>query len=105
VRAKVMVLYPQPTDPAAFERQYVSAHLPLMRRLVGPDVPLPTYRTLDTEHRPAAFYRVAEIHFESLEALQEFAAREAAGEGAVSSRSVSTGGLPIVLICVEQPPV
>ena len=105
MRAKVMVLYPQPTDPVEFERQYVSAHLPLMRRIVGPEVPLPTYRTLPTQHRPAQFYRVAEIHFDSLEALQEFAAKERAGEGAVSSRAVSTGGPPVVLICLEQPPI
>ncbi|GAA4431145.1 EthD family reductase [Georgenia halophila] len=32
---KVLVLYPTPTDPAAFEEYYRNVHLPLARKLPG----------------------------------------------------------------------
>ena len=39
--AKLLVLYPKAADPDAFEKRYHGQHMPLMRELVGPDVPLP----------------------------------------------------------------
>lgn len=99
---KLVVLYPQPEDAAEFERQYVGKHLPLMRQLVGPEVPLPTYRTVSTPERPARYYRVAEIHFPDMQSLEAFAKSDRGRAGRESSLRVSTGGKPTFLICEQQ---
>jgi len=99
---KLVVLYPHPVDKGEFERSYVSDHLPLMRRLVGPDIPLPTYRTLGLGAESAPYYGIAEIHFGDLERLKAFVRSEQARIGRRSSRSLSTGGEPVVLLCEQR---
>lgn len=96
---KVVVLYPHPSDPEAFEREYVEGHLPLMRRLLGPDVPLPTFKPDSSPQRPAPYYRMAEIHFSDRSQLAEFVRSGKAAIGGESSERVSTGGKPIVFVC------
>jgi uncharacterized protein (TIGR02118 family) len=99
---KVVVLYPHPADPQAFERQYLEDHLPLMRRLLGDDVPLPTFKPESSPQRPAPYYRMAEIHFRDRSQLAEFVSSGKAAIGGESSESVSTGGKPVVLVCEER---
>jgi uncharacterized protein (TIGR02118 family) len=105
MNAKIVVLYPHPVDSGLFEQRYVAEHLPLMRRLLGPRVALPTFRTLSTPGRPAPFYRMAEIHFDTLAQLQKFAASEDSQIGRASSQHVSTGGAPLVFVCQAQPDI
>lgn len=102
---KLVVLYPQPTDVEAFERRYIGQHMPLMRELVGPDVPLPTYRTIGFGNRQPPFYRVAEIHFRNMAHFNEFTDSGKSKIGHESSVKVSTGGKPIYLVCEEQAPI
>jgi len=99
---KLVVLYPRPDDEAEFEREYLGKHLPLMRALVGPDVPLPTYRTIGTPSRLARYYRIAEIHFPARPSLQAFVESEGGRLGRESSLRVSSGGKPTFLVCEEQ---
>ena len=99
---KLVVLYPHPIDADEFERLYVGKHLPLMRELVGPGVPLPTYRTIGSGERQPPFYRVAEIHFRSMDHFNEFTGSGRSKIGHESSVKVSTGGKPIYLVCEEQ---
>lgn len=102
---KLVVLYPHPLDVEQFEQDYNQHHLVLMRELVGPDVPLPTYKVISPKEGSSPYYRVAEIHFNDRARLQEFATSEKAQIGKASSEKVSTGGKPILLICDEQAPV
>jgi uncharacterized protein (TIGR02118 family) len=102
MNVKVIVLYPPPLDVEAFESEYVGRHLPLMRQLLGPDIPLPTFRIVSSEQRPAAHYRLAEIHFESQTQLDEFVHSGRGQVAGESSRRVSTGGKPLVAVCVKQ---
>ena len=95
--AKIVVLYPHPTDPSAFERDYHGRHMPLMRQLVAPAGRVPTFAVKGPQS--AVFYRMAEIHFDDLGALITFARSEDAQLARRSSESVSTGGTPLVLIC------
>lgn len=97
--AKLVVLYPKPLDPDEFERKYHSEHMPLMRKLVGPDVPLPTYRTLAVPGLEPRFYRVAEIHFADRDALLGYLNSDKRKIGQDSSWRLSTGGTPTVLLC------
>jgi uncharacterized protein (TIGR02118 family) len=51
---------------------------------------------------PAPFYRVAELHSPSMEALQAAAASPSAQEVVAHAVSISTGGKPIVLVAEED---
>jgi uncharacterized protein (TIGR02118 family) len=102
VPIKIVVLYPQPTDSPMFERVYHHEHLPLMRRLITPADRVPTYRVRDAS---APFYRMAEIHFPNLAALEAFGGSRDARVARQSSEQVSTGGKPVVLVCDADPPV
>lgn len=51
---------------------------------------------------PAPFYRVAELHFPSMEALQAAAASPSAQKAVAHAVSISTGGRPIILVAEED---
>ena len=105
MKIKLVVLYPQPVNEDAFEEKYNNEHMPLMRKLVGPGVPLPTYRTVSTPERRAPYYRIAEIQFGDADHLNEFVNSGKSKIGRDSSVEVSAGGKPIYLVCHEQPEI
>ena len=51
---------------------------------------------------PAPFYRVAELHFPSMEALQAAASSPSAQKAVAHAVSISTGGKPIILVAEED---
>jgi uncharacterized protein (TIGR02118 family) len=87
---KLVVLYPRPLDPDEFEKGYHDEHMPLMRKLVGAGIALPTYRTFAPPGIEPSFYRVAEIHFPNKDTLMAFLQSD--------NRKI-TGGTPTVLLC------
>lgn len=104
--AKLLVLYPHPIDEAEFERDYVGHHLPLMRKLLGPNASLPTFKTVAVGDTRPPFYRVAEILFADMAALRSYLTeKDKVERGRASSVQVSTGGDPIFLVCDEQPEI
>ena len=97
---KLIVLYPTPCDAGRFEDDYHGEHMPLMRSLIAPNSRLATFRVRGPGVAP--YYRLAEVHFASLEELNAFA-RSEVGQGARrSSERVSSGGKPIVLVCEQD---
>jgi uncharacterized protein (TIGR02118 family) len=102
--AKVIVLYPAPRDVTAFERAYVQDHSPMvtphafkgMTKFVASKV-------LGTpDGSPLPFYRIAELHFPSMEVLQSAAASSSAQEVVAHAVSISNGGTPIILVGEEE---
>jgi len=51
---------------------------------------------------PAAFHRIAELHFSSMEALQAAAASSTAQAAVAHAVSISSGGKPVVLVAEEE---
>ena len=71
---KFMVLYPRPADIEAFEKIYQEEHVPMaVKNLVGKTKLVATKVVASPEGVPP-FYRIAEIHFPSMEALGACAA-------------------------------
>jgi len=99
---KIVVLYPHPVDPEAFDRYYIGHHLPLMRELLGPGIALPTFKTVPRGSQLGPYYRMAEIHFPSQAVFDEFVQSGRAKIGSDSAVQASTGGKPVTLVCVEQ---
>lgn len=100
--ARLIVLYPPPLDAEAFERDYFGSHMPLMRRLVGPEIVLTTHRVRNSTGARQDIYRVAEIEFASMDALRTYVASDRAREGQASSEKVSAGGRPTYLVCATD---
>lgn len=60
---KLLALYDQPEDPAAFEAYYEATHTPLAKKIPGLER-LVVNRVMGTPAGDAApFYKVAELHF------------------------------------------
>lgn len=100
---KIIAIYPYPTDVEEFENVYVNEHVPLaadkvkgMSKFVGTKV----LAAADGSKPP--FYRIAELHFPSMEALQEAAGSPGGQETVAHAIKISSGGPPIILVAEEQ---
>ncbi|MGI8783013.1 MAG: EthD family reductase [Acidobacteriota bacterium] len=102
--AKLIVIYPTPRDVNTFERAYTQDHAPMVTpqnfKGIKKFVASKVVGTADGSAAP--FYRVAELHFPSTEALQAAAASASAQKAVAHAISISTGGKPIVLIAEEE---
>src|SRR5206468_5308759 len=100
--AKLMVMYPPPKDVQTFERVYLDEHVPMaVKKLAGKTKLVATKVQSSPQGKPA-FYRIAEVHFPSLEALQACAASAGGKETLAHAAKISTGGPPVLLIAEEQ---
>ncbi len=102
--AKVIVLYPTPRDVNAFERAYTEDHVPMvtpqtfkgMRKFIASKV------VGTPDGSPPPFYRIAELHFPSIEVLQAATASSSAQQAVAHAISISSGGKPIFLVAEEE---
>jgi uncharacterized protein (TIGR02118 family) len=100
--AKLVVMYPRPTDIEAFERVYQNEHVPMaVEKMVGKTKIVAT-KVLSSPQGTPPFYRIAEVYFPSMQALQECAASEGGKETVAHAVSISSGGAPIFLIAEED---
>jgi len=99
---KLIVMYPTPKDVAAFERVYQEEHVPMAVKKLAGKTKLVATKVQSSPQGKAAFYRIAEIHFPSLEALQACAASAGCKETLGHAAKISSGGPPVILIAEEQ---
>jgi uncharacterized protein (TIGR02118 family) len=78
--SKLVALYKQPADPAAFDKAYFETHLPLIDKLPGLQSKRVTRFTRDL--MSSGYYLLAEMHF----------ADEAALKAAMKSPEMATAG-------------
>src|SRR5947208_10953730 len=99
---KLMVMYPTPKDVSAFERLYQDEHVPMAVKKLAGKTRLVATKVQSSPQGKAAFYRIAEVHFPSLEALQACAASAGGKETLAHAAKISSGGPPVVLIAEDQ---
>jgi uncharacterized protein (TIGR02118 family) len=99
---KFLVLYPRPTDIDAFEKLYQEEHVPMAVEKLAGKTRFVATKVLSSPQGTPPFYRVAEIHFSSKEALEACAASEGGKETIAHAVRISTGGTPIFLIAEEE---
>jgi uncharacterized protein (TIGR02118 family) len=100
--AKLVVIYPRPTDIEAFETIYLTEHVPMaVEKLVGKTKIVATKITASPQGTPP-FYRIVEVHFPSKSALEACAATPGAQETLAHAAKISTGGTPLILIAEEE---
>ncbi len=101
--AKLVVIYPRPTDVKAFEKAYVDDHVPMAKEKIKGMTKFVATKVLGTpDGQTPPFYRIAELHFPSIEALKESAASAGAQEAVAHAISISSGGVPIFLVAEQE---
>jgi len=102
--AKLVVLYPYPRDVKTFEQAYTQDHVPMVTAAnfkgIKKFIASKVVGTADGSAPP--FYRIAELHFPSLDALQAAAASAPAQKAVAHAVSISSGGKPIFLVAEEE---
>jgi uncharacterized protein (TIGR02118 family) len=91
---RLIALYDQPDDPSAFDAHYRDVHAPIVRRypnLRG----LRLTRAEGLAGRPAAFYLMAEMTFDSRADLDEALASEAGRESGRDLRGFAQAGVTL----------
>ena len=94
---RVTVLYDQPADPAAFDKYYSEIHIPLARQLPG----LLRY-TVSRGLRDKQYYLVAELDFESMEAVQAAFGSEIGKQTAADVDNFARGASRTLIFEVEE---
>jgi uncharacterized protein (TIGR02118 family) len=100
--AKMIVMYPRPKDIDAFEKLYQTEHVPMaVKNLAGKTKFVATKITASPQGTPP-FYRIAEVHFPSMAALQACAASDGGKQTINHAVSISSGGPPVIMIAEEE---
>lgn len=100
--AKLVVIYPRPTNIEAFEKIYIEEHVPLAVAKLGGKTKIVATKITSSPQGTPPFYRIAEIYFPSKPALEACAATPGAQEALAHAVRISTGGTPICLIAEEE---
>jgi uncharacterized protein (TIGR02118 family) len=99
---KLIVMYPQPKDVAAFEKVYQTEHVPMAVGKLEGKTKLVATKVIASPQGTPAYYRIAEVHFPSMEALQACAASEGGKQTLGHAVQISSGGPPVMLIAEEE---
>lgn len=100
--AKLIVMYPPPKDVKAFEAVYRNEHVPLAVAKLRGKTKIVATKVLGSPQGMPGFYRIAEVHFPSMTALEACAASEDGKETLANAVKISTGGAPIFLVAEEE---
>jgi uncharacterized protein (TIGR02118 family) len=101
--AKLVVIYPIPTDLEKFERLYLDQHVPMaVAKLAGKTKIVATKVLSSAQGGPAPFHRITEIRFPSMSDLQMCAASKGAQATIANAISISSGGPPIFIVAEEE---
>lgn len=99
---KLIVMYPRPDDIEAFEKVYRDEHVPMAVEKLDGKTKLVATKVVGSPQGTPPFYRIAEVYFPSMAALEACAASSGGKETLAHAVSISTGGSPIFLIAEED---
>jgi uncharacterized protein (TIGR02118 family) len=99
---KLIVAYPQPKDASAFEKIYQKEHVPMAISKLPGKIKMVATKILQSPQGEPQFYRIAEVHFPSMEALQQCAASAGGKETLAHAVKISSGGPPVIMIAEED---
>ena len=102
--AHLLVMYPPPKDPVAFQRAYKEEHLPYAGpRLMGAGATgVVSKRVASAGADRLPYHVISDVSFPSLKALQACAGSEGGKEALAHAASISTGGPPVIMILTDD---
>src|SRR5260370_22508770 len=95
---KLIVAYPQPKDAAAFEETYQQEHVPMAVANLHGKTKMVATKILQSPQGEPHFYRIAEVYFPSMEALQQCAGSAGGKETLAHAAKISSGGPPAIML-------
>jgi len=95
--AQVLVLYKTPTDAAAFDKYYATTHIPLAKQIPGLKKYDVSTGPVRTPAGPSGVHLVAELNFDSFEALAAGMASPQGQAAAADVPNFATGGVDLYL--------
>jgi len=99
---KLIVMYPRPKDINAFEKLYQTEHVPMAVEKLKGKTKLVASKIVASPQGTPPFYRIAEVHFPSMEALQACAASQDGKATLGHAAQISSGGAPVIMIAEEE---
>ena len=94
---QLTALYGHPQDPAAFDEYYQNTHSPLAMKIPGLKGYIANKPTAINPQEKTPYYQIAELYFESMEALQA-GLQSAEGQAAAGdTQNFATGGVSLVI--------
>jgi len=99
---KLVVIYPRPTDFDVFEKVYQEEHVPFAVAKLSGKTKIVATKVLASPQGTPPFYRIAEVHFPSMQALEACAASEGGKEVLAHAVKISSSGPPIFLVAEEE---
>jgi len=99
---KLIVIYPRPKDLEAFEQAYQKEHVPMAVKKLAGKKKLVASKVVSSPQGTPPFYRIAEVHFPSMEALEACAASEGGKQTLAHAAAISSGGAPVFLVAEEE---
>ena len=100
--AKLIVIYPRPKDIASFEQTYLKEHVPMAVEKLAGKTKIVASKVVASPQGTPPFYRIVEVHFPSIDALQACAGTEGAKQTFAHAAAISSGGPPVFLIAEEE---
>ena len=88
---KLVVMYPRPKDINSFEQLYQKEHVPMAVEKLSGKSKLVATKVVASPQGTPPFYRIAEVHFPTMEALQACAASEGGKKTLEYAVSISSG--------------
>ena len=99
---KLIVIYPPPTNVDAFETVYKRDHVPMAVEKLSGKTRIVATKVIGSPQGLPPFHVIAEVHFPTIEALQNCAASDGGKETLAHAASISSGGSPIFLVAEEE---
>jgi uncharacterized protein (TIGR02118 family) len=99
---KLVVIYPRPRDVEAFERIYTNEHVPLAVAKLGGKTKIVATKILASPQGVPPFYRIVEVYFPSMQALEACAASDGGKEALAHAVKISSGGAPTLLVAEDE---
>jgi uncharacterized protein (TIGR02118 family) len=102
-QAHLLVMYPTPKDPTAFDRAYREEHLPYAGPRLEGATGVVSKSVAKTQGGAAPYYAISDVTFPSLSVLMECAGSVRGKEALAHAASISTGGPPTILVVTDNP--
>jgi len=99
--AHLLILYPNPTDGAEFERAYREVHLPYAAPKMVGAIGVATRKVVGPAFAPPPYHLMSDVSFPSLDALKACATSAGGQDALANAASISSGGAPLVMVVTD----
>lgn len=93
---RLVVLYPVPSDVPAFEKAFREEHEPLIRAQLAGVRSVTASKVSSTGDQPVAYHWMAELGFDSMDALTRAMRSDGGLRTGAHARQISSGGAPVI---------